>query len=215
MTTLPFQAAIQTAGNYNKAYGRCIAAVVDILKKSRLDYVLLDYGVLEPRCYDISDISGDSGASVIVKVVRDRGADTLTAYDESDSAFPLGSDGNGQDNYTLVNPDVLIRKTVEYVEAFRKKLIAPKDYTLYHMVTAIKEFLGGADGFTIDDWFMRPALEDGSRVVEITASDIRVETPTREEKWVRFADIRVRELHAVVNSVNDYLIYLHNEKTIV
>lgn len=38
MPTIPFQTAIQAAVNYNRAYGRCIAAVIDILKKSRLDY---------------------------------------------------------------------------------------------------------------------------------------------------------------------------------
>lgn len=214
MPTIPFQTAIQAAVNYNRAYGRCIAAVIDILKKSRLDYALLNYDILEPRCYNVSNTFGDTCTTLIVKVVLDKDTDTLTAYDDAGTEFSLGSDEDGQDNYTLVNPDVLVRKVESYVKEFRKKLIAPKDYTGYHIVTAIKAFLNGATGFHIDDWFMRPALEDGSKVVEVTAKEVRVDTPSREEKWIMFKDLRVRELRSIATGINDCLIYLHNKKNI-
>lgn len=214
MPTIPFQTAVQAAVNYNRAYRRCIAAVIDILKKSRLDYALLNYDILEPRCYNVSNTSGDTCTTLIVKVVLDKDADTLTAYDDAGTEFPLGSDEDGQDNYTLVNPDVLVRKVESYVKEFRKKLIAPKNYTGYHITTAIKAFLDGATNFRIDDWFMRPALEDGSKVVEVSAKEVCVETPSRESKWISFKDLRVRELRSVATGINDCLIYLHNKKNI-
>ena len=212
MPTIPFQTAVQAAANYNRAYGRCIAAVIDILKKSRLDYALLNYDILEPRCYNVSNTSGETCTALIVKVVLDKDTDTLTAYDDAGTEFPLGSDEDGQDNYTLVNPDVLARKVESYVKEFQKKLIAPKDYTGYHIVTAIKAFLGGTVGFSIDDPVMRSSLEDGSKVVEVTAKEVRVETPSHESKWIWFKDLRVRELRTVATGINDYLIYLHNKK---
>ena len=214
MPTIPFQTAIQAAVNYNRAYGRCIAAIIDILKKSRLDYALLNYDILEPRCYNVSNTSGDTCTTLIVKVVLDKDADTLTAYGDAGTEFPLGSDEDGQDNYTLVNPDVLVRKVESYVKEFQKKLIAPKDYTGYHIVAAIKAFLAGVTGFSIDDPVMRPSLEDGSKVVEVTAKEVRVETPSRESKWIWFKDLRVRELRTVATGINDYLIYLHNQTNI-
>lgn len=214
MPTIPFQTAVQAAVNYNRAYGRCIAAVIDMLKKSQLDYALLNYDILEPRCYNVSNTSGDTCTTLIVKVVLNKDADTLTAYDDAGTEFPLGSDEDGQDNYTLVNPDVLVRKVESYVKEFQKKLIAPKDYTGYHIVTAIRAFLGGVTGFSIDDPVMRPSLEDGSKVVEVTAKEVRIETPSREEKWIWFKDLRVRELRTVATGINDYLIYLHNKKKI-
>ena len=213
MPTIPFQTAVQAAANYNRAYGRCIAAVIDMLKKSRLDYALLNYDILEPRCYNVSNTSGETCTALIVKVVLDKDSDTLTAYDDTGTEFPLGSDEDGQDNYTLVNPDVLVRKVESYVKEFQKKLIAPKEYTGYHIVAAVREFLAGGTGFRIDDWFMRPSLEDGSKVVEVTAKEVRVETPSREEKWIWFKELRVRELRSVATGINDYLIYLHNKKT--
>lgn len=131
MPTNPFQTAVQAAVNYNRAYGRCIAAVIDILKKSRLDYALLNYDILEPRCYNVSNTFGDTCTTLIVKVVLDKDTGTLTAYDDAGTEFSLGSDENGQDNYTLVNPDVLVRKVKAYVTEFRKKLITPKDHLIY------------------------------------------------------------------------------------
>jgi len=119
MPNIPIQTAKNTRKNFLKAYGACIRAVIDLLKKSRLDFIDLTYDILEPRCYNVSNISGEYGVFLVVKVSLDKESGTLTAYDDSGTEFPLGEDENGQDSYTLTSPDILLRKVTEYVEHFQ------------------------------------------------------------------------------------------------
>lgn len=214
MPNLPIQTAKNTRKDFLKAYGACIRAIIDLLKKSRLDFIDLTYDILEPRCYNVSNISGEYGASLIVKVSLDKGSGGLTAYDVSGTEFPLGKDENGQDNYTLSNPDILLRKVTEYIEHFQKHCqITCSKYSSTALQTAIKNFIGKDGNFAFEHGFPRPRLQNNEVVVQITSKEVQTHTPDdkKEPHWFWLKGLKTRELKVLVDAINEYMLFCHNK----
>lgn len=90
MPNIPIQTARNTSKDFLKAYGACIKAIIALMKKSRLDFIDLTYDILEPRCYNVNNISSENGAFLIVKVSLDKESGALTAYNDSGTEFPWG-----------------------------------------------------------------------------------------------------------------------------
>ena len=214
MPNIPIQTAKNTRKDFLKAYGACIRAIIDLMKKSRLDFIDLTYDILEPRCYNTNNISGENGASLIVKVSLDKESGTLTAYDDSGTEFPLGKDENGQDNYTLTSPDILLCKVTDYVERFQKNnQITCSDYSSAALQTAIRSFIGKDGNFAFEHGFPRPRLQNNEVVVQITSKEVQTYTPDdkKEPHWFWLKDLKTRELKVLVDAINEYLIYCHND----
>ena len=209
MATIPIQTAKATKKNFLLAYGCCISAVKELLKKSRLDYVVLNYDILEPRCYNVNNTSGEYNCCLIVKVAIDRMTDSVVVYDDSNNEYNIGSDEDGQDGYTLVNPDVLISKVADSIEIFYKtRQVACSEYTSYHLMKAIKEFMG-EEGVSFENGFPKPRLQNNETVYHITAKEVKtIETGTEHLYWLK--SLRTRELRALVDALNEYSIFLYN-----
>ena len=99
---------------YLKAYGDCLDNIATSMKTRRSESIAFGYDRTEPRCYNVNNVSGESDINTITGVRLDESGLILVCNNESE--FPCGTDANGQDNYTIVNPDVLIKKVIEELE---------------------------------------------------------------------------------------------------
>lgn len=99
---------------YLKAYGDCLDHIATSMKTRGKGSLSFCYDKTEPRCYNVNNVSGDSDVNTVTGVRLDESGLVLVC--DNGSEFPCGTDANGQDNYTIVNPDVLINKVVEGLE---------------------------------------------------------------------------------------------------
>ena len=214
MPNIPIQTAKNTRKDFLKAYGASIRAIIDLMKKSRLDFIDLTYDILEPRCYNVNNISGEYGASLIVKVSLDKESGALTAYDDSGTQFPLGKDENGQDSYTLSSPDILLKKVTDYVERFQKNnQITCSNYSSATLHTAIRNFIGKDGNLPFEHGFPRPRLQNNEVVIQITSKEVQTYTPDdkKEPHWFWLKDLKTRELKVLVDAINEYMLFCHND----
>lgn len=214
MPNIPIQTAKNARKDLLKAYGVCIKAIIDLLKKSRLDFIDLTYDIMEPRCYNVNNISGEYDTSLIVKVSLGKGSGGLTAYDDSGTEFPLGKDENGQDNYTLSSPEILLMKVTDYVEHFQKRCqITCSDYSSVALQTAIRGFIGKGGNIAFEHGFPGPRLQNNEVVVQITSKEVQTYTPDdkKEPHWFWLNDLKTRELKVLVDAINEYVLFCHNE----
>ena len=217
MPTLPLQAAIAARKQYLASYGKCIAILADLLRKSRLTHVFISYDILEPRCYNVNNTSGQYDTNIIVKLALDEDGG-LVAYDDSDNQYELGHDENGQDNYTLVNLDYLVYKVVRYVEDFQKHLIAVEKPSKVAMFKALIDYLKpykgrGENGiYLFSDRFYKPKLQNNEPVQAITFNEVTTVSPDGKVTWFFLQDLSAHELRVLIDAINEHTLFLHNSK---
>ena len=200
---------------YLSAYGKCVASIIGLMKACRLKFIQLDYDILEPRCFNVGNVSGGLDTCVIVEVALDEDGG-LVAYSDSGTRFPLGDDENGQDNYTLANLDFLVYKAVEYVEAFQKRFIRVQKPTKAALYKALKDFLKpykgrGENGiFLFEDGFTKPRLKNNEPVTSLTFNEGTTLSPDGHQNWFWLKDLSSHELRVLVDAINEHILFKHN-----
>lgn len=211
MKKTPTQIADKISQAFLSSYGECIKAVHDLLMESRITVVHLDYDILEPRVYNVCDTSGEYGSYLIVKVILDNEAGGLVLISDSGEKFPIGTDENGQDNYTVVNPGILLRKVAAYVESFKARQLRPTKKNRQEMIAAIGGYIGKKNAVFFEKEFDRPQIFCESVVY---VSDTEVETISSDgtsRGRYQLGALPVSELAVIVDAVNRYVLYLHNK----
>lgn len=215
MPTLPFQAAMTARKQLLSSYGKCISGIIALMKACRLKFIHLDYDILEPRCYNVGNLSGDLDTCAIVKIALDED-DGLVAYSDSGTRFPLGDDENGQDNYTLANLDLLVYKIVEFCESFQKRQIQVGKPTKAAMYKALKDFLKPYNGrgengiFLFEEGFPKPRLRNNEPVTTLTFNEGTTLSPDGRQNWFWLKDLSGHELRVLVDAINEHILYKHN-----
>lgn len=200
---------------YLSAYGKCVASIIGLMKAYRLKFIPLNYDILEPRCFNVGNVSGGLDTCVIVEVALDEDGG-LVAYSDSGARFPLGDDENGQDNYTLANLDFLVYKAVEYVEAFQKRFIRVQKPTKAALYKALKDFLKpykgrGENGiFLFEDGFTKPRLKNNEPVTSLTFNEGTTLSPDGHQNWFWLKDLSSHELRVLVDAINEHILFKHN-----
>lgn len=200
------------------SYGKCIAGIISLMKACRLKFMHLNYDILEPRCYNVGNLSGDLDTCIIVKIALDED-DGLVAYSDSGTRFPLGDDENGQDNYTLANLDLMVYKVVQFCESFQKRLIPVGKPTKAALYKALKDYLkpykgSGENGiFLFQDGFPKPRLRNNEPVSALTNTECTTLSPDGRTHWFWLRDLSGHELRVLVDAINEHTLYLYHHRS--
>lgn len=209
MKTLPIRAAKAAKKQYLSAYGKCLKYIIDILKKSGLNKVELQYDSMTPRCYNLNNTTGEEDCNVIVRIELDRNGDSLILYDESGNEYPTGSDEFGQDNYTIANIDVLVDKVAYFAELVTcsQMIEVAKGQT---RLRAIMEHIGKDRQIAFEHNFPKPKLNTGEEILMVTAREVNVKTERNESQWYWLRSLKQKDLDIIIKGINDYVLYIHN-----
>lgn len=211
MSKIPFASAAAAIRQMSASYGMCIRAIKNLLLKSQLKYVFINYDILEARCYNVNNTSGERDIVVISKVAIDNDGE-LIAYDDLGNQYPLGNDEYGQDNYTLANLDQLVFKVGEFVDLFQKQLIVVKKPTKENFYLALKEYLKPYNGhgpnsiFLFEDGFTA-VLSNGEVVKNMTNNELKT-----DKSWHFLRDLQKNDLRILIDAINEYTRYVYNLK---
>lgn len=124
---LSFLKARAAQSNFCECYGIVLIAIAGLLIREGITRLRIKYPDGR-KCYNVSDESGAATAITEIGVSRNPdGTPFVTAWDEFGEEFPLGCDIDGQDNYSLSAPLILLDAVASNVAEFRCRKLGSHD----------------------------------------------------------------------------------------
>ena len=126
---LSFLKARAAQSNFCECYGIVLMAIAGLLIREGITRLRIRYPD-RCKCYNVCDENGVATAITEVGVSRNPdGTPFVTAWDEFGEEFPLGCDIDGQDNYSLSAPLVLLNAVASNVAEFSCRKLGCHDDT--------------------------------------------------------------------------------------
>ena len=116
--TLSYLLARTARGRFTDAYRLVLEAIARVMLRYGISSVDLRWG-LGPACHNVCDRTGATDRIVRIAVSRtETGHDTLTAWGELGDEYPLGLDIDGQDDWSLSSPVLLLDAVCRIVACY-------------------------------------------------------------------------------------------------
>ena len=197
----------------NSSYTFAIQYIIKILSDYGLTWVEPKYNPLGAKCFNVCDTDGAS--DLVVRLDYDPEDECLTAVGESGTEYPLGDDCTGQDNYTLVGVDTLVRCVNEEVRRIHFSGLHPGYNAIQSIEGACKviaEYIGEDGNFSFEKAFPHPDFRGAEKITSVTDKVIHTYTADANRRHLihPLDSLLLKELKAIIEKINEYLIYVHN-----
>lgn len=199
---------LDIAQNYRKAYGACIREIYSLMVRNKLEKLSLNYDILEPKCYNVNNHNGVDDIMLVtgVECSKERG---LVLTDSVYAKYPIGTDENGQDNYTVCGMDILLFKVKESIDSFNKKLLKFR-YAMDKktLLKTLRDHLG-TNTIVFQHGFICPITEYGDKVSEIGPKGILIEFEGKSG-LLHLEDCTKKTMLLLCEAINEYYLFLQN-----
>lgn len=201
--------------NLNKAYSDAIIYIAQVIVRNGFRWVKLDYGGLR-QAFNVEDRTGETYPITAVEIDPRWGLIARSGKTE----FPLGTDIDGQDNYTVAGIWNLMDAVEQAVQKVLDGLIHITGHSKEDIIEDIAEKFGNEPAVMFEGEFPLPVFatdeENHEIFVEGLAKDRLLLGYTEKDGSkvniaINLSELSKKDVLFAVDTYNAYKKYLHNE----